>query len=220
MNDEERRQTERNIRSNDLLTENSGDFTGIPMVVTLMQELTTRTANVRQAFENQLAGDSDVRQDYDVVRETYRSLLVDMREIAALARSIGRRVVGFEELFRVPPGSGKRKLIAEAAVFADNAQTHRQQFLDYGMDAGFITDLQAKAAALETALNEAAASTGERVGATDTLGADVSAASDAVEMLDPIVKMVYRSDRAKLAAWVFASHIERHTPKPRTTPTS
>lgn len=219
MNDEQRRENERNIRSDDFLTENSSDFTGILMAVTLIQELTTRTANGRQAFENQLAGDSDVRRDYDVVRSTYRALLADMREIAGLARSIGRQVVGFEELFQVPPGSGKRRLVAEAAVFADNGQAQRQLFLDAGMEADFVADLQAKAAALETALNEAAASTGERVGATDTLGADISAASDAVEMLDPIVRRVYRNDRAKLAAWVFASHVERHTPKPRTTTT-
>lgn len=216
MDGRQRRETERNIRSNDFLTENTADFATIPMAMTLITELTARIAKVQQAFEEQLAGDGSIRQDYDVVKDTFQDLLDDMRDIAGFARSIGRAVPGLEELFRIPPGSGKRKLIAEAAVFADNAEAHKQSFLDYGMDKNFITDLRAKAAALETALNEAATSTGERVGATDTLEVDVKAASVAVESIDPIVKMVYRNNPAKLAAWKFASHVERHTPKPQT----
>ena len=51
--------------------------------------------------------------------------------------------------------------------------------------------------------------------ATSTLEQDIDAASDTVESIAPIVKRVYRSNPTKLAAWLYASHVERHTPKPR-----
>jgi len=37
-----------------------------------------------------------------------------------------------------------------------------------------------------------------------------------LEQIGPIVRRVYRNDPAKLAAWNFASHVERHAPVPRT----
>ncbi|MGI8787452.1 MAG: hypothetical protein ACR2HG_06815 [Pyrinomonadaceae bacterium] len=122
---------------------------------------------------------------------------------------------GVEKKFRLPRSGGKGAVVAAAYVFADDAETYQQTFLDYGMDATFIADLRAKADAAKQALAAAETSTGNRVGATDTLEQEVSDANKIVESLDPIVRRVYRANPTKLAAWIYASHIERHTPKPR-----
>lgn len=215
MNGRQMRETERNIRSEEFLTQNAADFSAIAVAAQMTADLTAKLAKVQQEYQRQIGGGDQMRHDYDIVKDSYDALLADMRSIRDFARSIARRIPGFEEFFRVPVGSGKRKLIAAARVFADNAEPRRQDFFDYGLDEDFITDLRAQAAALETALNEAAESTGERVGATDTLEIDVDAATDIVEAIDPIVRRVYRSNPTNLAAWTYASHVERHTPVPR-----
>ena len=170
---------------------------------------------MQATFQKQISEGENVRQDYDEVRDAYQNLLDDVREIAGIGVSISKRETGFNELFPYPTGSGKRKLIAEARAAADNAAAHEQKFTDRGMEADFIADLRQKADALDNALNNAASSTGKRVGATDTLGKEVEAASDIVEEINPIVKKVYKNNPTNLAAWKFASHVERHTPKPR-----
>ena len=219
MDSRQRRETERNIRSNDFLTENSADFAGIAAAVPMIADLTAKMAKVQEEFQKQLAGDGSVRQNYNVVKDAYGELLEEMRDITGFARSIGRKIAGLDDLFRVPQGSGKRKLIAAARVFADNAEQHKESFTDYGMSADFITELREKADALEASLDETESTIGERVGATDTLGKDVDEASDIVESIDPIVRRVYRDNPTKLAAWTYASHVERHKPKPRASPT-
>ena len=215
MDGRQKRETDRNIRARDFLNENQTDFAAIPAAVTMIADLTAQAAKVQQEYENQLSGDGEVKQNYSVVKDTYQELLEEMRDISGFARSIGRSITGFADLFHIPAGGSRRKIIAAARVFADNAAPREQEFINYGMDANFINDLRDRADALETALNEAEATTGNRVGATDTLGRDVDAATRTVESIDPIVRRVYRANPTKLAAWTFASHVERHTPVPR-----
>lgn len=212
------RETERNIRSEDILRTNAADFSDITAAARMIADLTAQVAKVQQEYRKQIESGGDARQDYDLVRDNYDALLAEMRDVRNTAVSIGRTITGFEEMFRLPPGRGRRALIAAARVFVDNARQHETEFDNYGMNADFFANLRSIADALENALDEAAASTGERVGATDTLEIDVDAASDIVEAINPIVQRVYRDNPSKLAAWNFARRVERHTPVPRTPP--
>lgn len=217
MNGRQFRETERNIRSDEFLTANIADFAANRIAKEDIADLTARVARVRAAYHKQMAGGGDIRREYAAVKDVYQELVDEMRDIAGFARSMERRAAGVSELFRVPSGSGRRKLVAAARVFAANAAEHKKMFIDYGLDATFIEDLLNRADALDAALNAAAATTGAKVGATDTLAADVDAASDIVDGIDPIARRVYRDNPAKLAAWQFASRVERHTPVSRPT---
>lgn len=220
MNGRQMRETERNMRADEFLTARAGDFTGIAVAGAMIAELNTWVAKVQTTYQKQLAEDENVRQDYDEVRDAFQELYDEVREVAGYAVSISRRETGFEELFPSPSGKGRRKLIAQARVSADNGETHLEKFTSRGMEEDFPQSLRQKADALEAALNAASSSTGKRVGATDTLSQDVDAASDIVEEIDPIVRKVYKDDPENLAAWKFAGKVERHTPVPRKQPTS
>ena len=215
MNGRQLRETERNIRTSEFLNANAADFARNAMAKADIADLNERVGLVQAAYRLQLASGDSVRHDYGAVKDLYGALLDDMRDIAGFARSMTRRTPNIDDLFRVPPGSGRRSLIAAARVFAENAAPYKQKFVDYGMDETFVEDLLERADALEAALNAAAASSGERVGATGTLESEVDAASDIVEALDPIVRRIYRNNQTKLAAWTFATHVERHTPVAR-----
>lgn len=181
----------------------------------MIDELTERVAKVQQEFEKQLTAGGDVRQNYDIVLDNYDALEIEMQNVRDFAKTISRRNPGFDELFRLPDSSSRRGLIAAARVFTANAGKNKQKFLDFNIEEDFIDDLTNAADALESALNDAAESKGKRVGATDTLGIEIEAASHIVEDVKPFVRRAYRSNPSKLAQWNFVRKVERHTPVPR-----
>lgn len=209
------RETERNNRSENFLDTNAADFADIEAAVEMIAELKVRVGNVREEYENQLRFGSDVKYKYDLVRDTFDELLPGVKEIRDIAKSMSRKIPGIEELFSVPSGIGRRALVALTRVFIDNSTQYAAEFKRNGYEAAFFTNLGTLADKLENALDEAAESTGERVGATDSVHLEVQAASDIVEDIDPIVRRVYKKNPAKLAQWNFARKVERHTPQPR-----
>lgn len=215
MNARQKRENERNIRSNDFLQENKGDFAANKIAAMKIPELKRRVAKAQELFQQQIAGGGDLRQNYTQIEDYFDDLKDEMRDVRGFARSIGQSNPGFEDKFRIPSGNVKRKIIAAARVFADEAEEVKETFLDCGMDEDFITDLRAKADTLEEALNQADATIGETVGATDALGTEILEANQIVEFLNPIVRRLYRNNPSKLTGWVYASRVERHAPKPR-----
>ncbi len=213
MDNRQQRENERNVRSSVFLSENAADFAGNAVATAKIAALTAQNAKVETVAQAQMATGGAVRQDYDVYRDAYDALLDEMRSIRDFAASMGREIPGLEQKFRLPRSGGKGALVTAANVFAADADEYKQTFLDYGMDAEFVEHLREKASAVQAALDAAEATTGARVGATDTLEIEVDRASDLVESIDPIVRRLYRSLPTKLAAWNFASHLERHTPK-------
>lgn len=214
MDDRDFRETARNVRSKDFLAARAADFSSIPAATQMIADLTAAVAKVEQEYQRQLATGGDARQAYAVYKDALQDLLAEMYEIRDFADSMSRVIPGLEKKFRVPRG-GKAEKIAAAYVFADDAELIKQTFLDYGMDKNFIENLRMKADHTTEAKAAAEAATGGRVGSTSALGQDVDDASDIVEAIDPIVRRVYRSDPANLAAWIHASHVERHTPAPQ-----
>lgn len=215
MDGRQQRETDRNNRAGVFLSENAADFAGNAVATAKIAALAAANGRVEAVYQKQLAGDGAVRQGYDVYRDVFDRLLDELRSVRDFAGSMGREIPGLEKKFRLPRGGGRSGIIAAAGAFASDAAEYKQKFIDYGMDADFIEQLRDAAAAAQTALDGAQGAVGTRVGATDTLEADVDAASDIVESIDPIVRRVYRSNPTKLAAWTFASHVERHTPVAR-----
>ncbi len=215
MEGRQQRENERNVRSEQFLQENASDFTNNQVATAKIADLKVKNARVAETAQKQMAGDTSVSQDYLNYHDVFDDLLDEMRSVRDFAESISRDVAGLEKKFRLPRSGGKPAILTAAEVFARDAEEYKQTFLDYGMDADFIEHLRDKAAAAQTALNRVETSTGERVGATGTLEIEVKAASDIVLSLDPIVRRIYRDDPIKLAAWDYASRLERHTPVPR-----
>jgi hypothetical protein len=102
-----------------------------------------------------------------------------------------------------------RGRIARARSIAADAAPYKEIFIGHSLEEDFIENLNNKADALEQALSNAASQTGKRTGATGKKLLSTKNASKIVKNLDPIVRKRYRDDPAKLAAWNFASHVQR-----------
>ncbi len=215
MDSRQRRENERNVRASNFLTENAADFAGNAIATAKITDLQQKVAKTETEFQNQLAGDGAIRQDYSIYKDAYDQMVDEMRGIRDFADSMANDIPGLEKKFRIPTVGGKTAVINAAYVFADDAEQYKQQFLDYGMDATFIADLRARADAAKQSAATAQTSTGTRVGATGTLEIEIRDANRIVESIDPIVRRVYRANPTMLAAWTFASHVERHTPQPQ-----
>jgi hypothetical protein len=214
MNAKQRRETDRNVRARDFLTVNNTDFADNDVAKDKIAALAAQCALVEQEYQKQMSGDVNVKQDYASADAAFADLLAAMREVRDFANSIAREIPGLDKKFRLPVGLLRRAVIAAARINADDAMQYEVSFVAYGLPATFADNLRAKADAAETALNTAEATTGTKVGATDTLARYVKDANITVETLDPIARRVYRDNPTKLAAWNYAAHLERHTPVP------
>jgi hypothetical protein len=214
------RENERNIRSRDLLQANQADFAANAFATAQIALLQAKIAETGDARELQISSGGAVRQNYEIAEEANDALREIMRDVADLAVTMADEIEGIEEKFRIPRSGGKRGRIARARVFATDAAAHKSTFIERGMEANFIALLNTRADALEQALSAAVADTARRVGSTATRLIAHKDSNKSITRLDPIVRKLYRNNPAKLAAWDFASHVQRDDkPKPPSSPT-
>ncbi len=216
MNDKEQRQAEMSIRATDFFAPQINDFSHNTVAAAKITGLSERITNINLNREAQIAGTGAAKQKTSLSDTHYDELKDAMRDIVGFAGSIARDHEGLENKFRMPRSTGKRNLIAAARVFATDAATFEELFISYGMPSGFIENLRTKAESLEQSMSEASSAKELKVGARSELNVQVKEAVDLVRQLDPIVRMVYRNDATNLAAWTFASHVQRDDkPKPK-----
>lgn len=166
--------------------------------------------------ETKISKDGGVRFNYGLADDAEEKLDEIIEEVADFAASMTDEFPELDEKFRKPRGSSRRRKIAAARAFAADAVDYKAAFKGRGMDADFMEILGARADALEEALAAAGLETAERVGATGNLPLLVKDANKIIKSVDPIVRKKYRDNPAKLAAWVFASKVQRDAqPKPK-----
>ena len=136
-------------------------------------------------------------------------LLASMRAINRTARSLAVDNPSVAELFRMPHGNNEQQTLAAARAFHTNAIPLQQQFIDYGMPADFLADLQADIVAYEEAITDKNEALDAGVGATANIGATVKDTLKAVRRLRGIVPNLFAGNAAKLAEWKSASHVEK-----------
>lgn len=215
------REVERNTRSNDYLQENIQDFARNAFVTAQSDLLKTQVALTGEFSEEQISNDGGARQNYEIAEEANDALKQSMRDIADFAATMGDEIEGVEQKFRIPRLGGKRGRIARARAFATDAEPYRDIFVGRGLDPDFIENLRAKADALENALSAAVSKTADRVGSTESKMIAHKKSNKIIAALDPVIRRLYRDNPAKLAAWDFASRIQRDSAakvKPPTTP--
>ncbi|HEX8464325.1 MAG TPA: hypothetical protein VF627_06885 [Abditibacterium sp.] len=119
------------------------------------------------------------------------------------------------------PTRGNEAIIAAARAFAINAAPLESRFIEWGMKADFLADLQADIAAYDAASQ----SQDTRYGGRQTDTAELSQATellvDAIDDLDTLMRNVLRAQPLILSKWKEAARYERPTrahPKPETPP--
>lgn len=137
----------------------------------------------------------------------------DLRAVNRTARALAVDDSGVGELFRMPVGNNEQNLLAAARAFLTNATPLKTQFIEFGLPADFLEDLQADIAAYEQAASEKSTTKSAKVSATASMGGSVEKGLNALRRLRAIVPNKYRDNPAKLAAWTSASHVERAAKK-------
>ncbi|MEP6823143.1 MAG: hypothetical protein ABI946_12435 [Chthoniobacterales bacterium] len=100
---------------------------------------------------------------------------------------------------------------------ADAAEAMAADFVAYGLDPAFVTQLRDQITAFEQA--EETQDTGEQTqaGATAEFGPFLKEAMMKAKQLDAFVHNFYASDAEKMGEWKTASHVQRQ-PKKKATP--
>ncbi len=122
---------------------------------------------------------------------------------------------GLAGKFHMPRHDGDQELLNTARAFAADAVPYSTPFISLNLPAGFITLLHLDIDAFEAAIKGKGTGKGKKAGATGGIGQTIHAAAIALQVLKTIVANTYKNDPTKLAEWIVASHVEKHTPVSR-----
>ena len=138
-------------------------------------------------------------KDVTINRGDLRDALKDaMRDVSDMWKPMAKNYENAQNKFRMPYGSDQL-LIDTAGSFIEEAAPLEAAFIARGMPTNFIADLTAKRDAFDAVVNESDAARLERVGVNAQFPEPVRKCRAAVEDVDPIVKMTYRTNPGKLA---------------------
>jgi hypothetical protein len=159
------------------------------------------------------------------IQETHGSVLdeaalrlklhTDLQNINKAAHSsVLLGVAGLDGKFHMPRHDGDQELLNTARAFAADAVAFQAQFVSLNLEPTFIADLNQDIADFETAIKAKGTGKGKKAGATTGIAKTILDAGIALHVLNTIVPNTCKNDPAKLAEWVVASHVEKHTPVP------
>jgi hypothetical protein len=145
-------------------------------------------------------------------------LMRDLTSISRTARAWAQTTPGLEDKFRIPHNQSDQAVLAAARAAAADALPLKAEFIRRGMPADFLEDLEADIDEMDEAIGRKAQGEGSQVAATASIEREIERGMNAVRQLDPVMRNTFAADRATLAAWMSASHVER--PPRRGTPSS
>jgi len=216
MNDKERNYYNTFVSVRDFGAENTADFPAGSAGANNFASVGAAADEMEQSGAAQTSGASgQATMQKDVALAELRE---DLRAINRTARALAVDDSAIGEMFRMLSGNNEQNLLAAARTFLTNAAPLKNQFIEYGLPADFLDDLQSDITAFEQAASGKSTATGEKVSATASIGNAVQNGLEGLRRLQAIVPNKYRDNPAKLAAWTSASHVERAAKKKTPTP--
>lgn len=193
---------------------------------TLFADLGVIVAELNSLAAKQASSTNSIKQGTTTKGVARENLNEDLEAISRTARAAGEVLPGLEDKFRLPRGKANdQELLAAARAALADAPAWQATFIEYGLPADFLEDLNADIAAFQAASDAQAASRSQRITATAAIDDLIERGMKIVRRLDAIVRNTFRNDPAKLAAWESARHVERlprrrkeTTPPPTPTP--
>lgn len=193
---------------------------------TLFADLSAIHVELNSHAARQSSATGSVRQGTATKSEARENLREDLEAIDRTTRAMAEVMTGLDDKFRFPRGKvNDQQLLAAAQAAAADAPAWQAAFIEYGMPADFLEDLNADIVAFQAATGAQSSSRRQRVAATAAIDDLIERGMKIVRRLDAIVRNTFRDDPAKLAAWESARHVERlprrrkeTTPQPPTPP--
>lgn len=212
MNDSQRRKTDKLDREDVFIKDNIADFPAASPVGVLTAEINAERDKIA-AFDAQQSSGYSAKASAQEIYDDRRDRLVDLLDKFALAAKIVEDdVEGTAAKFKNTHPRTDQKLITRATAFHNDSAGLETEFQDAGMEAGdralLLTirdEFQQAAAAHDSGEEKHAEASG---GMQDSFRKTMALSS----RRDKRIRMKYRNNAAKLAAWTVASHLDR-TPK-------
>ena len=186
------------------------------IITALFALVGTYLTAMRDWVAGQANGNGDFREGAAIRRALYQQILAALRDIRAAA--IGMEIAGDDgvsEQFRLPRSLTYANVLATARSFATNAAALTAAFTARGLPATFITDLQAKITAFDTATGGKIDGKAARIGSTAALNAAADGGLKAVQELRTLMPVQLRATPDLLAAWKSAARVETPARKPK-----
>lgn len=218
MNDSQTRKFDKFQRQSVFMNDSDADFPLNSPGNKAARELATLIAEIQTLNAQQTSGYDDKRQSHTVKDAAEDNLREDLEQINFAAKAFGDEMPGAEEKFRLPRSQNEQVLLAKARSFLTDAEPLEAKFIEYGLAADFLADLQADIDAFEQAAASADSATEEHAEATGALNNAFKRGMALTRKLESIVKIKYRDNAGKLASFVVASHLERAPKKPKSDP--
>jgi hypothetical protein len=210
----QRRKTDKFQREDNFMKDNAADFPADSAGDKTAKEAAGLTGLIENLAARQISGADDSRQHTSVKADLMDDLNETIRNLNRAANAFGDEVAGAEMKFRLPRNRSGQNLLATAKSFAADAEPLKAKFVEYGLDADFLADFRELINEIETRESQADTADDTRAEATGGLLDNIQKRAALSRKLDSIVKIKYRANPAKLAAWAVASHLERD-PQPK-----
>lgn len=209
MHDAHRRRMDKFDREDVFMTENAADFpAGSPGAVVTGQ-IKANTAQILTADAEQTSGFDDKNQALAVKGDDRDVLIDNLESIVLAAKGIGDEIPGIAEKYRMPEARSDQNLIAKANSFYADSEADEAKFIEFGLEEDFRAELKTAREEFETSADAADAALEEHSEATGTLDTLFRETMILSRKREAIVKIKYRNNPGKLAAWTVASHLER-----------
>lgn len=218
MNDSQRRKLDKIEREAVFITDNISDFPAASPVGLLTAEINSERERIANFDAMQSSGFSS-KDSAQGIYDERRDQLVDMLDKFALAAKIVEdEVEGTAAKFRNSYPRTDQKLITRATAFFSDSSDLETEFTDAGMAAGDRARLLTLRDEFQQAANAHDSSEEKHAEASGGLLDAFRKAMALSSRRDKRVRMKYRTNAAKLAAWTVASHLDRAPKKAKETP--
>jgi hypothetical protein len=181
----------------------------IPRLTAAHAEAATVTTALEAAAANQVAGSGQSESGVDIRVTTSRDLREYLKDVGRTARTLEKDHPGISPTFRLPASGSYPALLAKGQAVIAAATPLQAAFVDAGLPATFLTELQALLTAFENATNQKHEGGITQVLGTAALKAKANLGVKAATDLDACVRNHFRDNPEMLAAWAHARRIER-----------
>lgn len=218
MTDNQERKDDKFKRENVFMSDNAADFPLNSPGDKIAKQQTTLIAEIQTLAAEQISGYDDKAQAFANLEAARDNVDEDLEQINLAAIALADDIPGIDSKFRLPRKPSDETLLATARSFHADAAPHAEKFVECGLDAVFLADLQADIDAFEQAAAAADSAAAGHAGATSMLADAFKRGMVMSRKLNSIVKIKYRDNAGKLGAWTVASHLERAPKKPKGDP--
>lgn len=180
----------------------------IPRATTALTEVATTITDLETAAVKQTSGSGQAGSGAAVRRQLARELRKELMRINLTAHEMESEVPGISEKFKMPRPDTYAALKATAQNAIDEATPISAEFVSFGLPATFLTDLEEKLTAFETATDEKYGGINQRKVGTVSLEVKATLGVAAVKRLNACVRNHFRAQAEIIEAWAAARRIE------------